>query len=758
MFGLFNTFLVIYAYAAPYMFMSDGEYLGRQILQKLYDDQNSKIEEFLTKRGKSESFKEYKIDKCPTLYDLSRAVKIIPSSAFNVGDSDVGKKDEQIIKIKSAIESYQKSVISFFDNPSNYTVDRRVITNSTGNSVIENLIYKPTKVDFCFTSNRNPVEFYNAIDSLNKLVTELTEIDTYMVGKPNIGYISAIDQLKKFIKEDVFITNDEYKKQIESPNGLIINDTMFFNTGNPILDVKEPAKVEYVIHNFDRVVVELLNQASYMQSAIENLYIDEEVTELGVHLGYEPNLNNVLRIIANNMQTFLILMEIMSKNGLKQIQNDPKRRKIHESKTGHISDMGGKVKQFSSFPNYYKTVKRTLSTDNKILDQKVLAYPGIDASNQDWFEVLFVEEIYKALETIKDIANPKTLNTIEKKFTSMLTIFGLGELDLDAYRNKKTATTILSEAISKYLLYTNYSGIMYRGVDTTTMDQIGLSIAQFEIDTMNKTIFSPSSTDDNSRIRLDAFDFVKNKDTFVDPTATGIKNSKSNNVSIKYTNLGNLAINGINAQFNGSKDNPSTITPGDGDSYGTISIYSKLKEFVNNESELYGKKYTKSELETIISNRKTYIKNSIQNELLYQNIAFTKVSNPLKYSVINPDGRSDELTMLNVYPDIRSSTAYYSDIAKGGNFDVINSSLTAISESNYDNNPFQGLFKNLNEKLKTDALLNSDVTRNVAMGKSTVPALTHNTKNDEIATDGIATPFGKVTKPSTNYKRLFNEL
>ena len=44
------------------------------------------------------------------------------------------------------------------------------------------------------------------------------------------------------------------------------------------------------------------------------------------------------------------------------------------------------------------------------------------------------------------------------------------------------------------------------------------------------------------------------------------------------------------------------------------------------------------------------------------------------------------------------------------------------------------------------------------MGKSTVPALTHNTKNDEIATDGIATPFGKVTKPSTNYKRLFNEL
>ena len=218
--------------------------------------------------------------------------------------------------------------------------------------------------------------------------------------------------------------------------------------------------------------------------------------------------------------------------------------------------------------------------------------------------------------------------------------------------------------------------------------------------------------------------------------------------------FGQLSISKVDDDFDFSNLTEESIN------FFNIKIHSieELKEFVNNESELYGKKYTKSELETIINNRKTYIKNSIQNELLYQNIAFTKVSNPLKYSVINPDGRSDELTMLNVYPDIRSSTAYYSDIAKGGNFDVFNSSLTAISESNYDNNPFQGLFKNLNEKLKTDALLNSDVTRNVAMGKSTVPALTHNTKNDEIATDGIATPFGKVTKPSTNYKRLFNEL
>ena len=146
---------------------------------------------------------------------------------------------------------------------------------------------------------------------------------------------------------------------------------------------------------------------------------------------------------------------------------------------------------------------------------------------------------------------------------------------------------------------------------------------------------------------------------------------------------------------------------------------------------------------------------SIQNNQLYQNIAFTKTPNPLKYSIMNPDGKTDN---FSVYPDIRSSTAYYSDVAKSGNFDVVNTSLSSVSESNYDINPFQGLYKNLNEKLKTNVLLNSDVTRNVAVAKATVPALTHNTKNDELSIDGFNTPFGKVTKPSSSYHKLYTEL
>ena len=443
----------------------------------------------------------------------------------------------------------------------------------------------------------------------------------------------------------------------------------------------------------------------------------------------------------------------MSKNALKQLQNDPKRRKIHESKTAHIDNRGSKTKTFTAYPNYYKTTKTALS-NGTITDRRILAYPGIDASNQEWFEVLFVEEIYKALKTIKDISDPKSINSIERKFTSLLTIFGLGELDLDVYNKKTTASLLLSEAISKYLLYTNYSGLIYRGLDADAMRGVGTSIANFEIDVLNKTLFNPVSLDDNTRLRLDAFDFIKNKDTFIDPTATGISNERSGNISVKYTNLGNLAINGIKVTTNGGAGNATIAN----DTYGTVSIYAKLKEFMDAEIDLHGKKYTEAEIKNNESKRKNYIDKSIQNKPLYNNINSNDKSgnsiSPLKYSVTNTGGKTNN---LNVYPDIRTNTSYFSDIAKSNNFDQVNSNIASISDTAYDTNLFQGFFKNMNESLKNNVILNSDTTRDVYLGSSTVPALTHNTKNDEISKD-TTTPFIKVMKPSTNYYKLFKEL
>jgi hypothetical protein len=218
--------------------------------------------------------------------------------------------------------------------------------------------------------------------------------------------------------------------------------------------------------------------------------------------------------------------------------------------------------------------------------------------------------------------------------------------------------------------------------------------------------------------------------------------------------LGNLAINGIKVTTNGGAGNATIAN----DTYGTVSIYAKLKEFMDAEIDLYGKKYTEAEIKNSESKRKNYIDKSIQNKPLYNNINSNDKSgnniSPLKYSVTNTGGKSNN---LNVYPDIRTNTSYYSDITKSNNFDQVNSTIASISDSVYDTNLFQGFFKNMNESLKNNVILNSDTTRDVYLGSSTVPGLTHNTKNDEISKDAT-TPFNKVMKPSTNYYKLFKEL
>lgn len=729
MFGLFTTFLIIYAYAAPYMFMSDdGEYLGYKILKRLYEKQNAEIEQNLRARGINDpkTLNQYKIDsnKAPTLLDLGEAIKKIPLKAFDIDNNENTLNLDKLLKAKRFIETERKTLVDYFNDQLNY----RTIPNS-GDQV---LYYANNNDNVLISQSARPVVIYNSIAELSARIEDVISVDTYATNNSNSE--SVITKLRNFIKDDVTIKNQQYKQSVAN-NGNIITDQMLFGTVESINGTKQQT---YLVYVFDRVINELLNQISLLQVTLENNLVENEIAEIGTYLGYEPNLNNILRILANNMQTFLILMELMSKNALKQIQSDPKRRRIHESKTNYINDPGLKTKQYSSFPNYYKTVKTTL-TDGSIADKFILSYPGIDNTNQNWFEVLFVEEIYKALKFINDRSSNKPIDTLNKKFSSILNVFGLGDIDLDVYKNKQTPTKLISEAISKYLLYLNYSGVIHRGLSVNDIEKLSSLLATHELSIMNKTIFN--SPDDFTSIKKGVYDFTKKDDKFVDSGAVGIKNTKSNNQFIKYTNLGNFGINGVNVVSNGGSD-LSTITGSETD-FGTISIYPKIVEFVNTESELYSKKYTESELTTVNDNRNAYINKSIQNVELYNAISFTTNKDPLKYSLSLANGKTEQ---LSVYPDLRSSTLYFSDI----NPNII---LNNPPNTSFDLNNFQGFFKNLNEKLSSDAKINIDTTKNVALGKSIVPALTQSTKIEE---HGDA--FVVINKPSTSYYKAFREL
>ena len=87
---------------------------------------------------------------------------------------------------------------------------------------------------------------------------------------------------------------------------------------------------------------------------------------------------------------------------------------------------------------------------------------------------------------------------------------------------------------------------------------------------------------------------------------------------------------------------------------------------MDDEIALYDKKYTRSEFDSIRTQRVDFINKSIQDKLLYNNITFTTISNPLKYSVFNSKGKSAD---LNVYPDIRTNTGYYSNLQKENSID-----------------------------------------------------------------------------------------
>jgi hypothetical protein len=119
-FSILNTFLVVYAYTAPYMFkMDDGEYLGRKILKELYEKQNSKIREEVG----DDEFPKYEIKNTPTLWNLAGALKEIPIETLNSsGNTDESTSANDIlIENKTLIENYEINIRGYFNNTEKYT-------------------------------------------------------------------------------------------------------------------------------------------------------------------------------------------------------------------------------------------------------------------------------------------------------------------------------------------------------------------------------------------------------------------------------------------------------------------------------------------------------------------------------------------------------------------------------------------------------------------------------------------------------------
>lgn len=681
-FSIFNTFLLIYGYTAPYMFkLEDGTYLGGKILEQLYTKQNEAIK----KNVDEQSFSKYQILGNPSLWDLASSLKKIPGSVIKNSEetTESVQNNDKILNFKTLIESYDQTIQDYFNT--NASEKYRDVSTTT-------LALFEAINDSNLITNTAPLDLLSFIKDINKNINEIGKLTL-----PGGGSNTVLAKIINSIKGDKSIVGVNIQSTI---GDFELKPNVFYSSGDPTNKI-------YQLDTYNKILSYVYKELSDLQIVIEDDYLEDQIRDIGVLLGFEPNLNNIIRIISNNMQTFLILLEIIGKNSLNQIKVDNSRVNKQLNNSDYTVSSNRNEKFLTAFPNYYKNIKETIN--GKSIDRKILTYPGIDASAAKWFEVAFVEEIYKALDVIKTKANPKDTATHELKKTGLTSIFQLGEIDLDVYNQKNESNKILGELLSKYNLYTTYSGLFYHGIEPSNFkSSISNSLADFELSLLDTIVFNKMATN----IKITIADQIKN----------------ATKLDAGLTNLGNFSINYIG--FNG----------------GLAGVSEKLLPEIKKGINIMNTRYTKENFNLIFNNIDKKINDNIIDRLLYNTITYKNINNIYNYSV-NSDNKTNTISF---YIDLKNNDKYYCD-----NSDLLGNIGTvyqSVVDTNSDTNPFQGFYQNMNKFLK-DVNFNINFSNDVKFKRKSVPSLTFNTKT----TDINEPPFKKISETKSYYKK-YNKL
>ena len=321
-----------------------------------------------------------------------------------------------------------------------------------------------------------------------------------------------------------------------------------------------------------------------------------------------------------------------------------------------------------------------------------------------------MEEIYKALDIIQSLANPSETQTHELKRTGLSTIFQLGEIDLDIYAQKTESNKILGELLSKYNLYTSYSGLFYHGMDPSNFKSgISYSMADFELTLLENIVFDKMA----QNLKFVVADQIKN--------ATKIGDNG-------LTNLGNFAINFIG--FNG----------------GLEGVKEKLLPEIKKGIDTISKKYTKSQFDATFNNLNKKVNENITDRQLYNTITYNNINNIYNFS----SNSVSKTNRLSFYVDLKNNDKYYSD--NSNQLSNISEVYKNVVNTSVDTNPFQGFFKDMNNFLK-DVNFEIKFENDVKFKRKPVPSLTFNTK-----TTDLSEPLFKKIEGNKNYYKKYNKL
>jgi hypothetical protein len=490
-FSIYNNFLMIYAYVAPYMYERTDvpkSYLGKRLLTALYQKQNAKYAEIYG-TGTTEYLK-HEFVKYPSLLDLSLAQSALGYETLSI-ESQI--KEINVEREKSLLFSGQLDTAYTSGIDAQYKDYWETILLKNNNDkfflrqdTIDRL--KSDEITLSFTDFPEPS--YMLSDYLTQL-TVMNEGD---------GAVSV--ELKSAIYDDILNSADlpdGYKSSIvkDDLKSLIREELiLMYNTSSN--DDSELAKVYYTKVYFDILHKTITKTINSFYDKEENRVIDELGFKLKGNLGYVPNMSNVIRILMNNMQIFLTMLNLVALNAAKQLNDDPDR-KSNQSKFGEyeVDNNSPELKRFFPFPNYFH--KKFDTDSDEFVWEKIYPYT---TKTINWFEVQFVEEIYKAMDRLKaldrkldsqteadvlfQLEQAKKVKTDilgEKRMALLTTLLVVNNLNY--YDDQQNPRETCLEFIEKVLLFSTLGFINTAG-DTTKISDITRLFVDHEFDLIDR--------------------------------------------------------------------------------------------------------------------------------------------------------------------------------------------------------------------------------------------------------------------------------
>jgi hypothetical protein len=519
-FSIYNNFLMVYAYLAPYMYRigdaGSNDYLGKRLLQGLYEKQNKKYEALYgvtTKKvdGKlvidgpdeksKNEFRKHFFAKYPSILDMIRTSNVLGKNelAYNDelkkinNDRSVALETYSILEdkfnesLKQQLPLWQKLLRQNKRSVNDYYLNDDLITRLNTGSLVN--LKNETMIN---ETGQNKIDPYRLIrdyaDTVSTKIDLFSGDDYTTTAGANISLKqSIINEIKLKLTAAAGFKNEvSYIQKIDTNNIKTIfnDDLILFNdvSSTNIDDLREV----YFSDKFFREVHKIIttNLILFFEK-VESITEDELFFQLQEKIGFVPNIDNVIRILMNNMQVFLTLLNLSALNSFRQIADSNSRQKIQSLFGEYEIDINNPdIQKFYPFPNYFQKELDTAS--NTYVFKKT--YPG-NSKTKDWFEVQFTEEIFRALERMTAIGDKqidtsssesqiynenirnktaiKVSNQINGLISSLLVIN-----NLDHYDTQQTPIETIYEFVDKLMLYCGFSFGSTEKINTKLVDMI----------------------------------------------------------------------------------------------------------------------------------------------------------------------------------------------------------------------------------------------------------------------------------------------